>query len=116
MDYSKTMKLRFRAGGLDLPERRKRCTGGRREEEENAQVFHCGKAAESRTHIVGECEPYNEERDVLQEMRKMDECGMEKFGTLTITSKYFEVIDISEKVIPVLGDRWWPQTAKQDGE
>ena len=36
MDYAKTMKLRFRAGDLDLPERRKRYTnqrsrrGGRR--------------------------------------------------------------------------------------
>ena len=42
----------------------------------------CGKTVERRTHIVGECEIYKEERDVLEEMRKMDECGMEKFGTL----------------------------------
>ena len=65
----------------------------------------CGKAVESRTHIVGECEMYKEEPDVLEEMRKMDECDMEKFGAL----------DGSEKTIAILGDRWWPQTAKQKG-
>ena len=36
----------------------------------------------------------------------MDECDMEKFGT----------IDSSEKTIAILGDRWWPQKAKQQGE
>ena len=36
-------------------------------------------------------------------MRKLDECGMEEFGRL----------ESSEKTI-ILGDRWWPQTAKQD--
>ena len=46
---------------------------------------------------------YKEERDVLEEMRKIDECGIDKFGTL----------DSSEKTIAILGDRWWPQTAKQ---
>ena len=45
---------------------------------------------------------YKEERDVLQEMRKKFECGMEKVGTL----------DSSEKTIAILGDRWWPQTAR----
>ena len=39
-------------------------------------------------------------------MRKIDECGMEKFGTL---------LDSSEKTIAILGDRWWPQTAKRKG-
>ena len=39
-------------------------------------------------------------------MRKINECGMEKFGTL----------DSSEKTIAILGDRWWPQTAKQQGD
>ena len=48
---------------------------------------------------------YKEERDVLEEMRKIDECGIDKFGTL----------DSSEKTIAILGDRWWPQTAKQEG-
>ena len=37
---------------------------------------------ESITHVVGECEVYKEGRDVLEEMRKIGECDMEKFGTL----------------------------------
>ena len=43
---------------------------------------------------------------MLEKMRKVDECDMKKFGTL----------DSSEKTIAVLGDRWWPQTAKQKGD
>ena len=59
---------------------------------------------ERRTHIVGECEMYKEERDVLEEeMKAIDGCDMEEFGTL----------DSSEKTIAILGDRWWPQMAKQ---
>ena len=42
---------------------------------------------------------------MLDEMRKIDECDMDKFGTL----------DRSEKTIAILGDRW-PQTAKQQGD
>ena len=48
---------------------------------------------------------YKEERDVLGRS-KIDECDTEKFGTL----------DSSEKTIASLGDRWWPQTAKQEGD
>ena len=70
-----------------------------------AHMCPCG-TIKSRTHIVGECELYKEERDVLEEMRKFDECGMEVFGRL----------DCSEKTIDILGNRWWPQTAKQDGD
>ena len=44
MDYAKTPKLRFRVGGLDLPERRKRYASSR--EEETAQMCPCGKAVE----------------------------------------------------------------------
>ena len=67
----------------------------------------CGTTIESRTHIVGECEIYKEERDALEEgMRKLDVCAMEEFGRL----------ESSEKTIAILGDRWWPQTAKQDGD
>ena len=66
----------------------------------------CGTTVERRTHIVGECEIYMEERDALEEMRKLDVCGMEEFGRL----------EISEKTTAILGDRWWPQTAKQDGD
>ena len=39
-------------------------------------------------------------------MRRLDACDMEEFGRL----------GNSEKAIAILGDRWWPQTAKQDGE
>ena len=76
LDYAKTLKLRFRVGDLDLPERRKLYASSR-EEEEITQMCPCGKAVESRTHIVGECEIYKQERDALEkEMRKIDECGM----------------------------------------
>ena len=54
---------------------------------------------------MGECEIYAEERDVL-EMRKIDGCDMEKFGTL----------DSSEEMIAIVGGRWWAQTAKQEGD
>ena len=37
---------------------------------------------------------YKQERDVLGEMREVDECGMEKFDTL----------DSSNKTIAILGD------------
>ena len=43
--YAITLKLRFRVGNLDLPERRKRYNGGR-EEEEDAQMCPCDKATE----------------------------------------------------------------------
>ena len=65
MDYAKTLKLRFRVGDLELPERRKRYASSR-EEGEIAQM-------ESITHVVGECEIYKEERDVLEKMRKIDQ-------------------------------------------
>ena len=39
-------------------------------------------------------------------MGNTGECDMEKFGTL----------DNNEKTIAILGDRWWPQMAKQEGE
>ena len=38
----------------------------------------CGKAIDDRTHVVGDCEMYKEERDVLEEVRKLGECDMEK--------------------------------------
>ena len=40
------------------------------------------------------------------EMRKIDECDLEKFGAL----------DSSEKTIAILGEGWWPQTANQEGD
>ena len=70
-------------------------------------MYPCGKAIGSGTHIVGECEVYKEERDVWEkEMRDIDERGVEVFG----------ILDSSEKTIAVLGDRWWPQAAKQEGD
>ena len=39
-------------------------------------------------------------------MRKLDVCDMKEFCRL----------ESSEKTIAILGDRWWPQTAKQDGD
>ena len=39
---------------------------------------------------------HKEERDVLDEMRKIDECDMEKIRTL----------DSSERTIAIVGDRW----------
>ena len=75
MDYAKTLKMRLCVGDLDLLERRKRYTSSRGEEEKSVRMCPCGKAVESKTHIVGEREMYKEERDVL-EMRKIDECGM----------------------------------------
>ena len=39
-------------------------------------MHRCARVAkqqESRTHIVGECEMHKEERDVLEEMREIDE-------------------------------------------
>ena len=59
MYYAKTLKLRFRVGGLDLPERRRRYTSSQEKEEEDAQMYPRGEAVESRTHLVGECEIYN---------------------------------------------------------
>ena len=42
---------------------------------------------------------------VLEE--DIDRCGMGKFGTLDGSKKTIDII---------LGDRWWPQTAKQEGD
>ena len=62
MDYAKTMKLRFRAGDLDLPERRGiPVVKGRRK-----KMRSCALVAKqwSRTHIVGECKIFKEEQGV----------------------------------------------------
>ena len=59
------------------------------------------------THMVGECEMYKEERDVLvEETREIYGSDMEEFDTL----------DSREKTIAILRDRWWPQTAKEEGK
>ena len=41
-------------------------------------------------------------------MREIDERDMEEFDTL--------LIDGSGKTIAILGDRWWQQAAKQEGD
>ena len=43
-----------------------------------------------------------------EEIRKIHDYGMEKFGTL--------LVDSSERAIAVVGNRWWPQAAKQEGD
>ena len=108
MDYAKKLLLRLRVGEQNLSGRRKRYTSGR---EEGGVVTHmcpCGTTIESRTHTVGECEYIQEEeRDALEEeLRTLDEYDMEEFRRL----------ESSEKTIVVPGDRWWPQTAKQNGD
>ena len=49
---------------------------------------------------------YKEERDVAEEMRKIEECDMKKFDTL----------DSRDKTTAILEDKWWPQAAKQQGD
>ena len=43
---------------------------------------------------------------MLEEMREMYECDMKERVTL----------DSSAKTIPILGDKLWPQAAKQEGD
>ena len=66
-DYAKKLKLRFRAGDLDLPRRRKRYTSSREEENVTTDMCPRGTTVESRIRVVGECEKYKEERDALEE-------------------------------------------------
>ena len=95
MEYAKNLKLRFQTGDLDLPERRKSYTSGRVEEE--AQTCPCGKARESRIHLVAECELYKEKRGIMleEEMREVKEGGI----------KSFDALDSREKTMAILGDR-----------
>ena len=54
-DFAKILKPRYRVGVLDLPERRKRYVYQHRQEEEEVEsqmLCPCGRAIESRTHIV----------------------------------------------------------------
>ena len=50
-------------------------------EKQDAQICPCGKAVKSTTRIVAECELYKEEQDAVRD-GKIDECDLEKFGTL----------------------------------
>ena len=78
------LKLPFRVGDLGLPERRKRYTSKSREEEDlDTHLCPCSTPRESRTHILGECEIFKEEQNVLAGViRKFDECDMEKLCRL----------------------------------
>ena len=106
MGYAKTPELRCRVGNLGLPERRNWHTSNRVEEEEGAQEYPCGNADESRTRIVGELDLRKEERNVFEDgISNIDGCDMKKFCTMSFI----------EKTIAVLGDKWWPQTAKEEG-
>ena len=58
-------------------------------EEEDAQTCPCGKARESRIHIVAECELHQEE---MREVKEGDK-------------KSFDALDNREKTIAILGDR-----------
>ena len=77
------------------PARKKRYTSSRAEDGEDAQMYLCGKAVDSRTRTVEECEIIKEERDVL-EMRKMDD----------VAWRSFDALDSSEKTIDIPVDRW----------
>ena len=46
MDYAKKLKLRFRVGDLDLPERRRRYTRSREEEDVATNMCPCGPIIE----------------------------------------------------------------------
>ena len=92
MDYTKKLKLRFRVGDLDLPERRNRYTSSREEEDVATHICPCGATIESRTLIIGECEIDKEERDALEEMRKLDECDLEEFGGLESSEKTIDIL------------------------
>ena len=64
--------------GTPGPARKKRCdtTCSREEEEEDAESHRPFLVVNKRvelTYILGECEMYKEERDELEEIRKMDE-------------------------------------------
>ena len=65
---------------------------------------NANRAGRRRQPTCGACEP-SLSVALLQEMMKIDECNMDKFGTL----------DSIEKTIAILGNRWCPQTAKHEG-
>ena len=50
MGYAKKLKLRFRVGDLDLPDRGKRNTSSQEKEDVATPMCPCGTTIESRTH------------------------------------------------------------------
>ena len=68
LDYAKTVKLRVRVAGLDMPEKRGVPVVGRRK-----KMHQCVLVAKHKSR----CETGKEGRDVLQEdMRNRDECDI----------------------------------------
>ena len=58
------------------------------EEEEEAHTCRCGRARESKVHIVAECELYKEERGILEEeIREVKEGGIKSFDALDSREK-----------------------------
>ena len=98
---SPVSKLRFRVGDQDLPERSIPVV------ERRKKIHICAlEAKQSRVEpIKWETVKYRGPGCVRGD-EKIDECDMEKFSTL----------NGSEKAIAILGDRWWPRTAKQEGD
>ena len=60
----------------------------------------------SKTHEVGECDIYTRRNGIYMLDEEMTEIDMGEFDTL----------DSSEKTIAILGGRWWPPVAKQEGD
>ena len=97
IDYTETLHAEtlksFRVGDLDQPDIRKRYTSSRVEEKEGAQSCPCDIADESRAHIVGECELYKGERNMLEEdMTKIDGYDMDKFGAFGSSEKTIAIL------------------------
>ena len=78
-------------------------------EGKDKQKCPCGKAIESRTHIVAECGLYQEERDVLEgEMRDLDKSGMKSFDALHSREKTIAMIAAATRWCrgPTSASRW----------
>lgn len=95
MDYAQKLKKQFRIGDLDLPEGRKRYISNT-EEQDTMKACPYGKAGESRTHIIEECELCRDEREALEEQTRNIGCGMAKFSAF----------GKSAKKIAMSGDKW----------
>ena len=64
-DFEKALTLRIHVWDLDLPDRRKRYTSSREEDEMDAQIPPSGKAVETRNYRGGTCEQNKAEPGVL---------------------------------------------------
>ena len=49
----------------------------------------------SKIYVVGKCEMHREEQDVLEKMKKIDDCNMGKFVTLGSSDKTIAVLRLS---------------------